>query len=53
MVSHKDPSILGALLFNIHLCDLFYFLEDLDIGSYADDSTIHTVNEKKESSLVH
>ena len=27
-------SILGLLLFNIHLCDLFYFLEDLDIASY-------------------
>ena len=26
-------SILGALLFNIHLCELFYFLEDLDIAS--------------------
>ena len=41
-------SILGSLLFNIHLCDLFYFLEDLDIASYADDTTIYTVNEKKE-----
>ena len=30
-------SILGPLLFNIHLCDLFYFLEDLDIASYVDD----------------
>ena len=37
-------SILGPLLFNIHLCDLFYFLEDLDIASYADDTTIYTVN---------
>ena len=42
-------SILGPLLFNIHLCDLFYFLEDLDIASYANDSTIYTVNEKKKS----
>ena len=42
-------SILGPLLFNIHLCELFYFLEDLDIASYADDTTIYTVNEKKES----
>ena len=39
-------SILGLLLFNIHLCGLFYFLQDLDIGSYADD-TIYRVNEKK------
>ena len=42
-------SILGPLLFNIHLCDLFYFLEGLEIASYADDTTIYTVNEKKES----
>ena len=42
-------SILGPLLFNIHLFDLFYFLEDLDIANYADDTTIDKVNEKKES----
>ena len=35
--------VLGSLLFNIHLCDLLYFLEDLDIASYADDTTIDTV----------
>ena len=35
--------VLGSLLFNIHLCDLLYFLEDLDIASYADDTTIYTV----------
>ena len=39
-------SILGPLLLNIHLCDLFYFLEDLDIASYADDTTIYTVKGK-------
>ena len=42
-------SILGPLLFNLHLCDLFYFLEDLDIASYADDTIIYTVKENKES----
>ena len=42
-------SILGPLLFNIHLCDLFYFLEDLDIASYEDDTAIYTVKENKES----
>ena len=40
-------SILGPSLFNIHLCDLFYFSEDSDIASYADDTAIYTVNEKK------
>ena len=44
-------SILGPLLFNIYLCELFYFLEDLDIASYADDTTVYTVSEKKESAI--
>ena len=34
----KD-SILGTLLFNIFMYDMFYFLEDFDIANYADDST--------------
>ena len=32
-------SILGPLLFNIFLEDLFFVLKDIDIASYADDST--------------
>ena len=42
-------SILGPLLFNKHLCDLFYFLEDPDIASYGDDTTINTIKENNES----
>ena len=42
-------SILDPLLFNIDLHDLFYFLEYLDIASYADGTTIYTVKENKES----
>ena len=33
-------SILGSSLFNILLCDLFHFLEELDITSYVDDTAI-------------
>ena len=44
-------SILGPLLFNTHLCNLFYFLEDFEIASYADDTTIYTT-EKNEESLI-
>ena len=32
-------SILGSLLFNVFICDMFYNLEDFDIAKYADDST--------------
>ena len=28
-------SILGPLLFNIVLCDLFFIMENIDIASYA------------------
>ena len=34
-------SILGPLLFNIFLCDLFLIMENIDIVSYADDNTLH------------
>ena len=32
-------SILGPLLFNIFLCDLFYMTSDTDLASYADSNT--------------
>ena len=50
-IDHGVPqgSILGPLLFNIHLCDLFYSLKDLDIASYGDDTTLNTVKKTKES----
>ena len=44
-------SILGPLLFNIHLCDIFYFQDNRDIASNADDNTLYTVKENKESIL--
>ena len=37
-------SILGPLLFNIFLCDLFQFFSDLDITNYAYDNTPHSTN---------
>ena len=37
MLFHKD---LGPLLFKKHRCDLFYFLKDLHIASYVDDTAI-------------
>ena len=32
-------SILGPLLFDIFICDMFHFFEDSEISNYADDST--------------
>ena len=36
-------SILGPLLFNICLIDLFFIIEDTDIASYVDDSTPYII----------
>ena len=35
----SQGSILGLLLFNIYICDMFYDINDCDIPSYADDNT--------------
>ena len=36
-------SILGPLLFNIFINDIFYFLEKANIANYADDNSTYTV----------
>ena len=41
-------SILGPLLFNIFICNMFYFLEDFDIANYADDSTPYNADKNIE-----
>ena len=35
-------SVLGPLLFNIYLNDLFYIIENTDICNFADDTTPHS-----------
>ena len=41
-------SILGPLLFNIFLCDLFLIMENIDIASYGDDNTPYTTENPME-----
>ena len=36
-------SVLGPLLFNILLCDLFFIVDDIDFSSYADDNTVYPI----------
>ena len=44
-------SILGPLLFNIYINDMFYFISKSDIANYADDTTPFTVNKTMDSLL--
>ena len=42
-------SILGHLLFNIFLNDIFFFLKDANLRNYADDSTLYAYNKNLET----
>ena len=44
-------SILGPLLFNIYINDIFYFVNEHDLTNYADDNTPNVI-EKDIDSLV-
>ena len=45
-------SILGPLLFNIDLIDLFYECEESDIASYADDTTPYSCRTDTQSVIA-
>ena len=38
-------SILGPLLFNIFLCELFLIINNVDFAAYADDNTPYTADD--------
>ena len=48
-----QDSVLGPLLFNIYLNDLFMFLDETKVCNYADDTTIHACGPKIETVIVH
>ena len=43
--------ILGPLLFNLFLCDLFLFVEEADIMSYADDNSPYVCSKNVDVTL--
>ena len=47
-------SILGPLLFNIYICDLFLFTKDIDkdIANYANDTTPYHCSDSTESVII-
>ena len=45
-------SILGPLLFNIFLCDLFLIMNNIELASYADDNTSYAVGNNTEELIV-
>ena len=47
-----QESIVGSLLFNIFLCDLFLFLHDTPVANYADDNTPYCTGLKISDVLI-
>ena len=53
IASVPQESILGPLLFNIFLNDIFFFLKDANLGNYADDSTLYVYDKNLETVICN
>ena len=45
--------VLGTLLFNIFLCDLFFIMNENDFASYADDHTPYVVGNNVQNIIIN
>ena len=52
MIGVPQGSVLGPLLFNIYLNDLFMFVKDAQICNYADDTTIYACDSNIEGVIA-
>ena len=43
----SQGSILGHILFNTSLCDMFFMVDNIDIASYANDNTLNCVGKSQ------
>ena len=44
-----QESILGSLIFNIHICEIVFLLKDMHVANYSDDTTPYIYGENIES----